>query len=133
MRRLFVSLASCLFVLALMAADAPALEIQVAPSTINKQSCGGSFSIHTDVPFADAIGPEPLVEVTVLVNNTELSCGMKSDACGNLVLKADLDTVKEMIEPSSATVTVTVENQITGESETATETITVIDVSGRGK
>lgn len=133
MRRRFATVCLCLFVLALFAAEAPALDIQVAPGTINKQSCGGSFSIHTDVPFSLAIGPAPGVLISVQVDGVDLSCGMKSDACGNLVLKANLDTVKEMIDPPSATVTVTADFVITGKSETASETITVVDVSGKRK
>jgi hypothetical protein len=133
MRRTSTSVCLCLFVLALFAAEAPALEIQVAPSTINKQSCGGSFSIHTDIPYSLAIGPAPGVLVSVAVNGSDLTCWKKPDSCGNLVLKASLDTVKEMIDPPSATVTVTADFVITGKSETASETITVVDVSGKRK
>ena len=122
-----------MFVLALFAAEAPALDIQVAPGTINKQSCGGSFSIHTDVPYSLAVGEEPGVLVSVAINGSDLACGKKPDACGNLVLKANLDTVKEMIDPPSATVTVTADFVITGKSETVSETITVVDVSGKRK
>ena len=132
MRRMLTSVCLCLCVFALFAAEAPALDIQVAPSTINKQSCGGSFSIHTDVPYSLAIGKEPGVLVFVQVDGVELSCGMKPDACGNLVLKANLDTVKEMIDPPSAEVTVTADF-VDGPSEVASETISVIDVSGKRK
>ena len=128
MRKLF-SVSICLILLASFAAEARALEIQVAPSTINKQSQGGSFSIHTDVPFSLYTRDGVLVSVTV--NGEGLSFGAKSDSCGNLVIKANLDTVKEMVAPPTATVTVTADFVVTGNSETASETITVIDVSGK--
>jgi hypothetical protein len=131
MRKLSATICLCLLLLVSFAAEAPALDIQVAPSTINKQSCGGSFSIHTDIPYGLSIGEEPGVLVSVLVNGLDLSCGKKPDSCGNLVLKADLDTVKKMVAPPSATVTVTADFVVTGVSEVASETIRVVDVSGR--
>lgn len=133
MRRRFATVCLCLFVLALFAAEAPALDIQVAPGTINKQSCGGSFSIHTDIPYSLAIGEEPGVLVSVVVNGSALTCWKKPDLCGNLVLKASLDTVKEMIDPPSATVTVTANFVFAGKIEEASETIRVVDVSGKRK
>ena len=133
MRRTLVSVCLCLLVLALFGAEALALDIQVAPSTINKQSRGGSFSIHTDVPYSLAIGEEPGVLVSVVVNGLDLTCWKKPDLCGNLVLKANLDTVKGLVAPPRATVTVTADFVFAGKIEKASETIRVVDVSGKGR
>ena len=133
MRKL-LSVSVCLFVLVLFVAEAPALDIQVAPSTISIHSSGGSFSIHTDIPYGFVVGPEAAVEVSVAINGEPLVCGKKPDLSGDLVLKASLKTVKDMLDPEakSAEVTVTAEApEFPQYDDTVTETVKVVNVSGK--
>lgn len=114
------------------------LDIQVSPHTLNLASNGGSFTIHADVPF------DSETEVNLTVGDVILSvnhpgpvvpvegeevvptdCYTFADDLGDLVVKCDLETVKDSVTEGEATFVLVVADEeavLTGE-----ETIDVID------
>ena len=88
---LVISIASIVF------ADDGTMEIVVSPNVLNLESNGGSISVHTDVGYVIPQGASQ-ADVTLEVNGVLVeSVGTFPDRSGNLVVKADIDTVKEII------------------------------------
>jgi len=105
MRKLGI-LAGAWAVAALIAGNAVALEIDVAPKTLVLKSKGGQFTVHTDVPLR-------LVDsVSLAVNGTvfeENALSIFADAVGNLVAQCPKDAVRELVGEPDAQATLTVE------------------------
>ena len=88
---LVISIAGIVF------ADDDTMEIVVSPNVLNLESNGGSISIHTDVGYVVPPGAFQ-ADVTLEVNGVLVEkVGTFPDSSGNLVVKADIDTVKEII------------------------------------
>ena len=111
--------------------------VQVSPNVLNLQSKGGSLSLHTDLDFDSAEGVVLTVDDTV--DDTVGDDGQVvpdietfADACGNLVVKADLDTIKEMVaDLDEAKFELTVETP--DGTYVGSDTIDVISRSGEGQ
>lgn len=103
------------------------VSIVVSPSTINIQSKGVWVTVHADIPYsevADAI-------VTLDDVDVEVVC-TKSDARGDLVAKFDVDAIKDIVDPGTAELELSVIT-VSGERFYVTDTVTVIDESGGDK
>jgi hypothetical protein len=103
------------------------IEIQVSPSTINLAYQGTVVTVHADIPLRG------VVTASLKLNGVEVWY-TKADARGDLVAKFDVDKVKNIISPPSATLTLTgvvempegVQFDFSG-----TDTVKVIDQSGK--
>jgi len=72
------------------------ISIKISPSTISLGSEGECVTVHADIPYAGVVTAELFLE-GVPVGVT------KADARGDLVAKFDLDSVKNILSPGSAT------------------------------
>lgn len=101
--------------------------IQVSPSTINLAYQGTVVTVHADIPYRGVI------TASLRLNGVEVWY-TKADARGDLVAKFDVDSVKNIVAPPSATLTlVGVVETIEGDqvSFSGTDTVRVIDESGK--
>ncbi len=105
------------------------ITIEVAPRTLNLQNSGEVVTVHTNIVYSN------VVATTVSLNDIEIA-SWKADNRGNFVAKFLMEEVKALAEIGS--LTVPGENELTlvgftteDEKFTGTQTITVIDVSGR--
>jgi len=96
------------------------ITIQVSPNVINLSSNGGSFSIHAEIGYS-------LVEDQSLeVNGTPVAIfDTFADYRGELVVKCNIDTVKDLLDTGDATFVLTV--YTTDAEYTGTDIIRVID------
>ena len=104
MRKVLGFVCASLVVLGAFATTAHAVDIQVAPQTINLASKGQWLTIHVDIPYR-------LVDtVEVTVNEAPVKVAFtKPDDCDDLVVKVDLADVKKVLEgvdPGPVTVAV---------------------------
>lgn len=106
------------------------ITIQVAPSTLNIQSCGEVVTIHTSIAYSSVVG------ASVTLNDLPISW-WKADNQGNFVAKFVMTEVKALAETGG--LQVPGENELTvvgtttdGATFTGTQTITVIDVQPAG-
>ena len=76
------------------AADVGAIEMVVSPNTLNLGSQGGSLSVHTDLDY-DAVDGVSMTVNDELPEPGVLWCF--ADDRGDLVVKCDLATIKEMV------------------------------------
>jgi hypothetical protein len=108
-------------------AAAPAVEIQVSPSTVNLEYEGTAVTVHAEIPYRG------VVTASLLLNGVEVWRTF-ADNRGELVAKFDVDSVKNIIAPPSATLTLTgvVETE-DGEQVpfSGVDVIKVIDRSGK--
>jgi len=82
------------------------LKIQVSPNVINLSSNGGSFSIHAEISYSlveeenlgITVNDEPILELTTF-----------ADDRGELVVKCEIDYIKELLETGEATFILTVD------------------------
>jgi len=72
-------------------ADENTIDMVVSPNVINLESRGGSISVHTDIGYVAT------AEVILEVDGTSLEIYTFPDNCGNLVVKADIIDVKEIV------------------------------------
>jgi len=105
MRRSFFSANATVFILVLLlalASQAPALaeeaSIVVQPHSLSVSSMGGTVSVHTDIDYSQG---EEGTRWTATLNGLQAYL-VKSDLCGNLVAKFDLDAVKEWASASTS-------------------------------
>mgnify|MGYP001332543064 CR=1 FL=1 len=106
--------------LAVRAEDPPAvmeIQIVISPKTIALHSDAEWVTVHTSLPLAQAA-------VDTLALNGLPVAWTKADAKGNLVAKFVMADVKAMVEPPSATLTLTGET-IGGIPFAGTDTVTV--------
>jgi len=112
MRKLIVAVCT-LCLVALLAGGVSAFEIRVAPSTLVLSSTGGSFTIHTNIPFLGQ-GTDDVSLDIVDVGVVPLDRVFPDDR-GNLVAQCDkadvADAVKDHFDgrPKTFTVVLTVE------------------------
>ena len=90
---------------ALFGATALAVDIEVAPHTINLDSQGQWVTIHVDVAYDPDILDDGTLESTVNGEPVDVAW-ITEDACGDLVVKLGLADVKAVVEPGTAPVTV---------------------------
>jgi hypothetical protein len=109
------------------------ITIQVAPSTLNIQSCGEVVTVHTNIAYSSVVG------VSVTLNNLPISW-WKADNQGNFVAKFVMSEVKALADTGDLEVPGENELTLVGETTdgadfTGTQTITVINVqpSGSGR
>jgi hypothetical protein len=113
---LSVSLTSAVF------ADENTIDMVVSPNVLNLESNGGSISVHTDIGY---VAP---ADATLEVNGTPVDTIYTfTDSCGNLVVKADIAAVKEMVVAGEDAVFVLTCNY-NGGIYTGTDTVPVIRV-----
>lgn len=106
------------------------IEIQVAPSTLNIQSCGEVVTVHTSIAFSSVVAG------SVTLNNLPIDW-WKADNQGNFVAKFEMSEVKALAETGE--LQVPGENELTLEGETTdgafftgTQSISVINVEPAG-
>jgi len=101
--------------------------VQVSPNVLNLQSKGGSLSLHTDLAFSLA------KEVFLTVEGEDvLPINTFDDDCDNLVVKASLENIKDMVvDLDEATFTLTVETE--DGVYVGSDTIDVISKSSSGQ
>jgi hypothetical protein len=106
------------------------ITIQVAPSTINIQSCGEVVTVHTNIAYSSVLGG------SVTLNNVPISW-WKADNQGNFVAKFEMIEVKALADTGD--LQVPGENELTlvgtttdGATFIGTESITVINIEPAG-
>ena len=107
-------------------ADDNSIEVVASPNVLALNSIGGSVSLHTDISFS-------LVEnISLTVNGEDMPItGTFADDRGNLVIKCDIDTLKEMVsEETTAVFELTVSTESSDEY-TGTDTIRVVIPKGK--
>ena len=67
------------------------IDMVVAPNVINLEYNGGSISVHTDIVY------DGTSNVILKVNTTSVGISTSRDNCGYLVVKADFDDVKDIL------------------------------------
>ena len=109
-------------------ADGNSIEVTVSPNVLNLQSKGGSLSLHTDLAYSLAEAVTLTMDGTTVPNRSTFA-----DDCGNLVVKADLETIKGMLtgDEDEATFELTVETA--NGTYVGSDTIDVISRSGEGQ
>lgn len=97
------------------------LDVAASPAVLNLRSAGGATSLHTDVA-ASAVRA-----VTLKVDGIEVTDFRTfADARGQLVVRVDIDLIKDLVACPSATFALAVN---TGNGDlSGTDTIRVIDV-----
>jgi hypothetical protein len=109
----------CLVItIAMLSGSALALTIRVAPQALVLSSKGGNLTVHTDIPYWEAVA------VTLTVNDTSFVPRTFADNLGNLVAQCSKQEVEGAIDDfdgrwTSAIVTLTVDDV------SASETISV--------
>jgi hypothetical protein len=101
--------------------------IQVSPSTINLAYQGTVVTVHADIPY------NGVVTASLRLNGVEVWY-TKADNRGELVAKFHVDSVKNIVAPPSAQLTlVGVVETMEGDrvSFSGTDTVRVIDQKGR--
>ena len=112
-------------VLANQRIEGEGFDIEVSPNVLNIASSSNSGSIHSNIPDAGA------TDVTLAVNGTGITFDRCVDDCGHLVLKFDMETVKDIVETEDAAKFVLTCLYAEGETSTeitADDTVTVISV-----
>ena len=107
-------------------AEDNAIEVVVSPNVLALNSNGGSISLHADIRYS-------LVEDTSLtVNGEDMPIASTfADDRGDLVVKCDIDELKEMVsEETTATFELTVGTE-SGDEYTGTDTIRVTLPKGK--
>ena len=66
------------------------INMVVSPNVINLESNGGSISVHTDIPYMG------ISNVILEINEKPVDTSTFQDNCGNLVVKADINDVKDI-------------------------------------
>lgn len=122
-RRTLLLLMTLLIVLTInIFASYDTIEMVVSPNVLNLQSNGGVLTIHADIAYG-------------LVNSLDLTVNGKfvpisstfPDSRGDLVVKCDIETVKEIVEEQNqATFCLTVDTT-DGNTYSGTDTIKVIN------
>ena len=116
---LVVSLAVGLTTLA--SAQDSTVEMVVSPNVLNLESNGGSVSLHVDIGYSQDY------ELELEVNSQPLPIASTfADDRGDLVIKCDMATVKDMVDVGEATFDLTIDDTYTG-----TDTIRVIQCTGK--
>ena len=93
------------------------IEIVISPNTLVMDSQGVWVTVHADIPLKSVAG------FTVTLNGIPVEV-VKADNHGDLVAKFELDAVKNIIDPPSATLTLAGELSDGGAFE-GTDTIRV--------
>ena len=99
------------------------IEVVVSPNVLNLKSNGGSVSLHTDIRYALVLDAELYVEGQLVEPISTFA-----DDRGDLVVKCNLDKVKDMVAVGEATFVLEVTTQ--DGLYSGTDTIRVI---ARGK
>jgi len=97
------------------------IDIVVSPNVINLESKGGSVSVHTDIGYVNE------GVATLEVNGASVYIDTCKDIYGNLVVKAAIDTIKDMVvveEDAIFDLTYSIGN----EKYTGTDTVKIIQV-----
>jgi hypothetical protein len=102
------------------------LEVVISPNVLNLESSGGDFTIHADIKYNTDL------DVKVYLNDSMDSIHILStsaDSRGELVVKCDIQYIKEIVTAGKMTFKLTVHTK-DGISYSGTDTI---DVISRGK
>jgi len=105
---------------AAMPAQAAALNIVVAPSTLNLASNGGCVTVHAEIGY----GATQSVELSVNGQTADVLFTF-ADSRGELVVRCDIETIKQMVSVGEATFALTVHTA--DGTYTGSDTIKVID------
>lgn len=100
--------------------------IEVSPNVINLDSNGGSFSIHTNIPYSTVIDVSLLAVLADSDIVTIPIYGTFADDRGDLVVKCIIGEVKELISEGNTIFELTVSTSISGEPTTYDDTVRVI-------
>ncbi len=118
MKHHILSLAGFLLVIAFSSTTASAVDIMVSPSTLYLESEGTWVTVHADIPYG------AVVSASVELNGIAVDW-TKADNQGDLVAKFELDTVKGIVAPPSATLTLS-GTTIDGSTFSGTDTVKVV-------
>ncbi len=102
-----------------LAPAATAADIVIQPKAISLDSKGGTVSVHTDIDYSEGA---PWTAATL---NGLQAYLVKSDLCGNLVAKFDLDAVKAMVPEGAKQLTLPFEAIGAVTTHTGTDTVTI--------
>ena len=124
---LLVTLLAVVLTTGALAEDTIEVVVVVSPNVLNLNSNGGSVSLHTDIDYA-----------VVVVGGVELYVGGDlvkpiwtfADLRGDLVVKCNIDIVKDMVDVGEATF-VLKGTTTNGTSYSGTDTIAVIARGGK--
>jgi hypothetical protein len=78
--------------------DGDGFNITITPKTLSFKSADTVVSVHSNIPYG-------LVDTVSLQLNGIPAVFSKADTCGDLVVKFDRDDVKDIVQPPSATLT----------------------------
>lgn len=102
------------------------MEVVVSPNVLNLESGGGDFTIHADIKYRNNL------DVKVYIDESTDSVKVLStsaDNRGELVVKCDIQHIREIVEPGKVTFKLTVKTE-DGVLYLGTDTIEIIS---RGK
>ena len=98
---LLVVVVLCIGVTSPVLANDNSIEVIVSPNVLNLDSNGGSLSIHTDIDYSSV---NDVSDVSLKVGGVEIpDIFIFSDDRGDLVVKGDIETVKNMVSIGEAT------------------------------
>jgi hypothetical protein len=119
---LLVVVVLCIGVTSPVLANDNSIEVIVSPSVLNLDSNGGSLSIHTDIDYSSV---NSVNDVFLEVDEVEIpGISIFPDDRGDLVVKGDIETVKNMVSVGEATFDLSV-STVDGEHN-GSDTIRVI-------
>ena len=93
----------------------------VSPDVINLESRGGSISVHTDSEYVST------AEAILKVDGIPVDVCIFPDNCGNLVVKANVIDVKEIVSAGEDAEFVLIYS-IDGKTYTGNDTVPVIQI-----
>ncbi|MBN1569450.1 MAG: hypothetical protein JXA73_16510 [Acidobacteria bacterium] len=114
-----IALLLSVFAVPLLCEEIP-IAIEIAPSTLNLAYQGQVVTVHTNIDYDLVVG------ASVKLNGIEIDW-WKSDDRGNFVAKFDVDSVKDIVEPGTATLTLTGDTK-DGDHFSGTSTIKIVNV-----
>lgn len=128
---LFVCAVACMVAICagpvLLRADVPLSEttvIEVAPNVLNLASQGSWVTVHTDIPYGEAVAAD------VTLNGVDIAWS-KSDNQGNFVAKFVIAAIKDIVEPGDEATLELVVLTTAGIEFIGSDTVKVISVKGR--
>lgn len=98
--------------------------IEVAPNVLNLASDGSWVTVHTDIPYSEAVDAE------VSLNGVDIAWS-KADSRGYFVAKFVIGAVKDVVHAGDTATLELVVLTSTGDELVGTDTVKVIEVKGR--
>ena len=114
---------------AIHADDNSIIEVVVSPNVLALNSIGGSVSLHTDISYS--LVKDEDMSLTVNEEGIDITSTFADDR-GDLVIKCDIDELKEMVsEETTATFVLTIGTDGDGDKYTGTDEIRIASPKGK--